>query len=118
MYVENQFKENSVPEVEFVNAVTAGGTVKLYIINVCSVLMLFFAKKNTYMLFEQCLRGKRKKLRSGSLFPELIRFQRREERVSAREAYFYRRRLGRVREICQLFTVPILPDESKARFAT
>ena len=34
------------------------------------------------MLFEQCLRGKRKKLRSGSLFPELIRFQRREERVS------------------------------------
>ena len=70
------------------------------------------------MLCEQCVRGKRKKLRSGSLFPELIRFQRREEGVSAREAYFYRRRLGRVREICQLFTVPILPDESKARFAT
>ena len=68
------------------------------------------------MLFEQCLRGKRKKLRSGSLFPELIRFQRREERVSAREAYFCRR-LGRVREICQLFTVPILTDNSKARFA-
>ena len=40
---------------------------------------------------------------------ELIRFQRREEGVSAREAYFYRRRLGRVREICQLFTVPNCP---------
>ena len=69
------------------------------------------------MLYEQCVRGKRKKLRSGSLFAELIRFQRREERVSACEAYFYRRRLGRVREICQLFTVPILTDNSKARFA-
>ena len=82
--------------------------------------MLIFGKKqirNTYMVYEQCVRGKRKKLRSGSLFPELIRFQRREEGVSAREAYFYRRRLGRVREICQLFTVPILPDKSKASFA-
>ena len=48
---------------------------------------------------------------------ELIGFQRREEGVSAREAYFYRTRLDRVCEICQLFTVPILPDKSQARFA-
>ena len=46
-----------------------------------------------------------------------IRFQRREEGVSARESYFYRRRLDRVCEICQLFTVPILQDKSQARFA-